>query len=177
MACIPALIELKERNGGALFIGNAYLESGGTYRGYHYCVTLVALMANRCGYVAVQPSHPAYRSDAIQNVRVHRGLELTEMPESFAKFLKENAIAPCGDQWLGFSSTIPFFDLPDTDAVKRIFPVGTYCMLDEPRLNIMQYAEPGASLKDTKYMEDQCKQLIDQLIVMEKIYGKHEARV
>ncbi len=154
MSCITQLLEMKGEKEYLPVHDHVVIEGGGVYKDYEYLVVFTD-SGHRCGYVAI-PSGTRYNSD---NLYVHGGITFED--ESHAA--KDILPIPCNDTWLGFDAA-HCDDHPDFDLARKIFgdQHKRYDILEECPHPIMRFE--GISHKSYKYMEDQCKYLIDQLI-------------
>jgi hypothetical protein len=165
MSCIQKLLELKNKSTEPFFKINArnVIEGGGQYKGYDYLITFIDV-GHRCGYIAISPDHPLYSSElyplkktkiSIEDLlEVHGGVTFFDTPH----LINDHK---CGDKWIGFDSG-HCWDIPDIKFLRLYFP------LSSSWRSGFYYADiPEASLKTQKYMEEQCKLLINQLIEKE----------
>lgn len=151
MSCIKKILELKGDKEYIQIDSNFVAEGGGEYKGYDYLVTFVR--DHRCGYVALPPNHPLaltkdndYLWDG--DLEVHGGITFNSTEKNISELVSED----CGDRWLGFDAA-HLHDLYDHE----------YCVkygMEARESSIFQ----DGTVKDYSYMEQECKNLIDQLI-------------
>lgn len=149
----------------------------GSHQGYDY-VVWTNPMGFRCGYVRVPEDHPAYGKpyDEIP-ISVHGGLtfsDLIEDPEERAQKF------PKAGYWIGFDCG-HCFDLPDPDEMDldtiRAWKAAEKAMKPfEDMLNeifsgeewkFSDYKEPEKRIRNDRYVESQCRNVIGQLQEME----------
>lgn len=120
-------------------------------------------MGNRCGYVAIPPSHPLYKTGNIidaEYLAVHGGITLIAHSKEFTESVLPNHT--CIDKWFGFDAG-HYNDKMDTASVKEFFPESEWITLAGQLNNLRS----TATAKDNAFMKAQCKQLIDQLTTHE----------
>ncbi len=173
MSCIPKLLKLKGDKEFLPINYKAVLEKGGNYKGYDWAVTMTA-NGTRCGYVAVSEDHPVFKDDSkYPDYNVHGGVTFFDSPK---KILDEALVgeSSCNDKWIGFDAAHSG-DARDLETAIRYLPnSGADELLDiltECREKFMaQHPEfeygKGEILKTVDYMEQECKDLIEQLIMV-----------
>jgi hypothetical protein len=181
MSCIPKLLALK---GEKEFLKvhdteddlSVYLESGGEYKGYHFCVTFTQ-HGHRCGYVAISNKHPYYKySDfedkKISKLKVHGKVnffyKISERPLVNFKYLGIEHV--CDDKWMGFDCG-HLNDKPDMETLQKINPriiAGNFLFETLTKQELFPELYGIKTIKTNKYVEKECKRLIDQLIEAEK---------
>lgn len=163
MSCITELLKLKgDRKFWAVTReGNKkpwiVIEGGGSYKDYEYLIVFIS-MGHRCGYVAIPENHK-YSKETDYNdlfIDCHGGLTFMS-PDHVLKDLLSN---PSKEQWIGFDCA-HCYDMPDKEAYIEYFN-------DHNNEYISAYAdkfaEHGCTVKSYKYVENDCKRIIDQLI-------------
>lgn len=173
MSCIPKLLEKKKEN--PYLSPNIYLEGGGNYKGYNYCITLNSL-GTRCGYVAISKEHPDYdNEEKLTDLKVHGGVTFLDNPSRITK-----ETGKCNDKWVGFDAghTAKLHDKLDSQCAKKYFSHSSIpeyerqktvelCHLIESITMMFDDEEEmlNEGIRDFPYMENECKGLIDQLCV------------
>lgn len=157
MSCITKILSAK---GEKEFIlsGEIAIEGGGIYKHYEYLIVFVKT-GHRCGYVAIPSSHSAYhKKEDYPDYYVHGGI--TYFGES--RFEDLTGGHKCDDKWLGFDA-IHGGDIYDIATVEKYFGENEWVrfMKREPNFSFCW----DGSVKDYAYMENECKKLIDQLII------------
>lgn len=170
MSCISEILKLK---GDAEFLKipdsrlvyDVVVEGGGVYRHYEYLITFTN-MGHRCGYVAINPDHPVYGADEVRQdsfeLEVHGGITFQGNHHLKDIFLK----TPCLDEWLGFDAA-HWYDFPCIETVEKYWGKSKKTeMQKEVHSSDSSFDFTGEerSHKTYQYMEQQCKNLIDQLI-------------
>lgn len=176
MSCITEILKLKGEREFMPFPENdsIVIEGGGTYRDYEYLITFTD-MGHRCGYVAIDSSHPVYSHNQVIgtdefDLDVHGGITFHKQEHSVKKLLSH----PCNDEWLGFDAAHgndhacvvtaeKYFGL--TKNIEYMKNNTFYTDLAESR-------GMGIEHRTYAYMEEQCKYLIDQLIRIKN--GNHQ---
>jgi hypothetical protein len=179
VSCIPKILELKgdkeflpiidpenkrERADHGLTV-----EGGGEYKGYHYLITFTGC-AHRCGYVALPPDHPLSDEDLEltsnsppepYELLVHGGITFHGKGTHLLERLFPNQPL-CEDVWLGFDAA-HYQDGKDWEKHAKYY--GEDCMkaLSSCFEPIREFSR-NEKVRTYKYMEKQCKNLIDQLI-------------
>lgn len=134
-----------------------YDEIVNTYKGYKYVVRLQR-RGHRCGYVQVpddvlfdkiSEKYNHWDSDG-PDIECHGGLTYC---------YKDNNGYLEGDNWIGFDCA-HLGDAPNLKAIMDIF------VIPEDMLKGMEapYIGPGEIPRSKEYVENHCKQIIDQLI-------------
>lgn len=165
MSCISKILELKGNKEYILSNNKSVaVEDGGIYKCYEYLITFVR-GGHRCGYIALSENHPLNKYNLVNEypdnfiIKVHGGITLHEESRGEEFGLKENS---CKDKWIGFDAA-HCNDLPDTNLSQEIFGVKIY---DDAFINEMKQF-PTVKVRTKKYMINQCKKLIDQVIKYE----------
>lgn len=163
MGCITKILELK---GDKEFLlipetrAEIAIEDGGNYKGYEYLITFNE-RAFRCGYVAIPPSHPTYNFEGnYPDFSVHGGVSFFDKPH----LLKE---INCDDKWIGFDAHHSG-DLLDIDCQKKYFPGIREAIISYSEEFNEIYSKSFSTIKSKEYMIQECKNLIDQLIDIDK---------
>lgn len=163
MSCISKILELKGDKEYYIPKENNKIsvEDGGIHNGYEYLITFIQ-SGHRCGYVALPENHDLnkYRLcsyDCELHFKVHGGITFHEKSRGKEFGLKDDN---CKDRWIGFDAA-HCYDLQDVKlAIKRF---GS-CPYD----GLMELLEsPSVIIRSKKYMINQCKKLIDQVIKYE----------
>lgn len=167
MSCIKEILNLKgERD--YLVIGKGIaIESGGEYRGYDYIITF-AKFGHRCGYIAISADHPLYSNSIIDlNFDVHGGITFFEKHDLILNELLGKIT--CADKWLGFDSAY-CEDEKDLRLAKKLWKESAILKEIEAQENFdnkfREMSDRQAKIKTKEYMENQCKNLIDQISAM-----------
>lgn len=157
MSCITKILEAK---GDKEFIvsGEIAIEGGGTYRGHEYLITFVNY-GHRCGYVAVSPDHPICtikHEYSYPELEVHGGV--TYFGESrFEDLLGGHK---CEDRWIGFDAG-HCYDIQDIETSEKYFGETEWTKYRKQNpFNVYDDADH----RSFAYMEQQCKNMIDQLL-------------
>lgn len=159
MSCITEILKIK---GDREYIlnGEIAIEGGGNYKDYEYLITFTD-RGHRCGYVAISETHPLYKfHDPKYNypdLKVHGGV--TYFYESrFEDLLGGHK---CTDKWIGFDAG-HCYDLEDMETAKKYFGETRWVKFrkENPAIIYMNNSEH----RSFEYMQQQCKNLIDQLI-------------
>lgn len=186
MSCIPHLLKLKQESGQEFFKINesTFLEHGGTYKGYDYCVTFRS-HGSRCAYVAIPSTSPTieqalsenekdqerplYVCGEIENLHVHGGVSFADEPANLIddELLSEKS---CGDIWIGFDAG-HVHDMSDIETMKKLGADSVYLDSAQRMNNLYTRLDAvfEASVKDKYYMENECKRLIDQIIDIDSV--------
>ena len=131
------------------------------HKGYK-CVCVFNKMGYRCGYVAVDKTHPWYKKDYSDDgpneVLCHFGLTYSDRGDHFY----END----GLWWFGFDCG-HCCDVVDFDTAKEYGLVSDKEFIIGKRM-WSSWDFDGATLKDVKFVKDNCKMIAEQLIIAEK---------
>lgn len=164
ISCITKILELKGHKDILPIHDQAVVEGGGHHRGYEFLITFVE-HGHRCGYVAIPPG-VKFDTDELC---VHGGITFED--ESHAA--KDLLPTHCSDTWLGFDAA-HWGDMRCYDTALKYFGHNekakkTIEMMKEIHLPVydLERKDPSFSHKTYKYMVEQCKSLIDQLIEQE----------
>ena len=174
MSCIPKILELK---GDKEFLqankpyDSICIEHGGVYKGYDYLITLNDI-GIRCGYVAVKHDDPAMNvKEGEHDFDVHGGITFFDKHGFVAKLIDH----VCEDKWLGFDCG-HYGDKWDFATAKKYFTEGEPARKLKSMMEVKSsvrkdmvmdfpnYNEDYETVKDISYAEQECKNLIDQLI-------------
>ena len=128
------------------------VENKSMYKGFKYVITTMSL-GHRCGYIEIPKSHPLfqldYDDDKFPNIEVHGGITYADKPH-----WDESA---CG-WYIGFDRG-HYDDLPDielmSDEYKKLRNLDSLIVSSD--LN-------HATVKSLEFVEDECKNVIEQLI-------------
>lgn len=164
MSCITEILKRKEVD-PILVPDLVYIESGGEYKNYEYLVTFNTV-GHRGGYVAVPRNHPHYKKqyDTLRHLLdVHGGVEFFSKSKRAEVYLGH----PCPEKWVGFSAG-HIFDARDIECTKKYFPNDPLSRCPEIE-DAWSRLKRKTVLRTNEFMENECKRLIDQLIVAEKV--------
>ncbi len=161
MGCISEILRITtDKN---LFktgdLRSVIVEGGGIYKDYEYLITFVD-RGHRCGYVAIDKTNKYYGKDLTrydENIvlEVHGGITF----HNGSHMLKSLLIHPCEDQWLGFDAAHSM-DKPCLKTAKKYFGESPYLTF----VSDLDYKGiTGIKHRTFKYMEKECKNLIEQL--------------
>lgn len=167
MSCITEILKVK----GAkeyLVANDIVIESGGTYKGYEYLITFNDL-GHRCAYVAIPEDHKLYNEfkekSYYNGFYVHGGITFAETGKHVIDRILNGH--HCNDLWLGFDAAHGG-DAKDFVTAKKYFPpdeIGySICELEKMCMEGTYYQEKTAIIRTNKYMEYECKSLIEQII-------------
>jgi hypothetical protein len=163
MSCIPRLLELKGDK--PIFIpddSRIGVEDGGNYKGYDYLVTFNRI-GFRCGYVAIDATHPLYEKDLMgsdgYDLSVHGGVTFFDKNH----FVEELFDHVCDDKWIGFDCG-HCYDSYDKDFAEKHFDLRDTEREHMQRMESISRIDPECTIRTKEYVEEQCKNLIDQLI-------------
>lgn len=170
MSCIPKLLKLKGEQSYFKINDLVYLESGGNYRGFDFCVTFTR-HGHRCGYVAINPAKLTrdISYDNFGDLEVHGGITFAETPDHI---FDEDLLgeSKCGDIWLGFDAAHAG-DKPDEKLAMKLFlnpEMQNYYEMKRRIMEIMAFTKSftlsDSEIRTNEYMTQECKNLIDQLI-------------
>lgn len=172
MSCIPRLLELKGDKECLLLNKRAVLENGGNYKGYDWAVTMTE-NGTRCGYVAISEDHPAYsdKGSDYPDYDVHGGVTFFGSP---SRILDDELVgeSSCNDKWIGFDAAhagdgrdllLAIKYLPNSHADKLLDVFNEVEERVKDKYSFHNYGENDV-LRTLDYMEQECKNLIEQLI-------------
>lgn len=172
MSCITEILKIKgdseflpvSREG---YSAEVVIEGGGNYKGFEYLITFTD-NGFRCGYVAVPEGHPAYVDKGdYPDYSVHGGITFFDEPHLAEEILGHT----CTDKWLGFDAGHSG-DLHDLDASLKYFPnlrpIRREHIETMNRIMGMDGHHGYTALRTKEYMEQECKDLIDQLITIKE---------
>ncbi len=172
MSCITEILKMKGDKD--VFIplnkdGKPWIavEGGGTYKDYEYLIVLNH-MGHRCGYVAIPPEHKAnnigqrvntYTKEeeldySALDIECHGGLTFGGKHHGLKKLLTNT----CEDNWIGFDCC-HLYDASDYELLTEYFGEQT-----ESRKSTLSLLNEEGTVKTFKYVEKECKSIIDQLI-------------
>ena len=187
MSCIRKLLDQKGDKefikfcipNSGIFCDDNYIavEAGGNYKGLDWCVTFND-KGFRCGYVAVPADHKYANEETCESdLCVHGGVTYCGRP------IVPAGDEDCGDVWIGFDA-YHAFDLRDLSLAMERFPekrdlIEYMIKLEkeiDDRVNEKMSGYPGiddwkkekeirGSVKTLEYIENEGKQLIDQIVV------------
>jgi hypothetical protein len=176
MSCITEILKLKGDK--EFFVPDCDLiavEGGGTYKDHEYLIVLNH-NGQRCGYVAIPPEHPYSQTPEEQrdflgrtqshwdydslDIEVHGGLTFMSPNHS----LKDLLPTPCNDIWIGFDCG-HYGDKCDVSMFRKYFGEEN-AKQKEAFFNAMNhdYGDLPQTIKDFRYVENECHSIIDQLI-------------
>lgn len=154
------------------------IEDGGEYKGYEYLITFTD-RGHRCGYVALADNHPINKFDFMEisyqeiqseykSLHVHG--EITFHDENrLSEFIKKDHV--CSDKWIGFDAA-HYQDTSDLKLVKKLWPKKDLTW-DIKFKNDLQILGSSSRIRSKKYMINQCKKLIDQIVEIDNKIGKN----
>lgn len=157
MSCITQLLEMKGDREILPIHGQAVIEGGGSYKGYEYLITFTS-HGTRCGYVAIPDGH---RGDNV-DVHCHGGITFSDRDHG-AKDLLPIA---CNDLWIGFDCA-HYGDRNDLELAKKYFGGSDRfdILMDlHKEVEALERADHFFSHKTYKFVEKECKYIIDQLL-------------
>jgi hypothetical protein len=170
MSCIQHLAKLRGDNEIFFINDEAVLEETGSYKGYDFCV-LFTERGFRCGYIALPSSYSILKHTSVDdfkilfNTSVHGGISFLGKPH--LECLNDRDY---DEIWIGFD-TSHRYDEPDFDLCRKIFGENLFYSdeyINETRRINKNYTKFKIEVRTKEYMINECKRLIDQLIVMEK---------
>lgn len=159
MSCISKILEVK---GDKEFIkdGEIAIEGGGIYKGFEYLITLTD-KGIRCGYVAIPEDHHLYNFHNAEynypDLDVHG--DVTYWDDSRFEYLINGH--KCTDKWIGFDAG-DAWDIPCIETAEKYFGETNYIKFCKN--NPIFYYGEHAQHRTYKFMENECKKLIEQLI-------------
>jgi hypothetical protein len=137
------------------------IEGGGTYKGYEYLIVFTQ-HGHRCGYVAI-PDGLRVNSD---DINCHGGVTFEDESHSAKDLLP----TPCNDLWIGFDAA-HWGDIACRKTSRKYFghiekAAKQISVLEEicKEITEMELADPQFSHKTYQYMENECHNIIDQLM-------------
>ncbi len=138
------------------------IEGGGHYKGYEYLITFND-MGFRCGYVAITQDHPDYsfnEEHRYPDYSVHGGVTFFDESHLAESILGHS----CTDKWIGFDAGHAW-DVHDIDCALKYFPNLRPTQRDHiETMNRIGRMDGSCVLRTKEYMEQECKNLIDQII-------------
>ncbi len=183
MSCIPKILELLgDKKYLAIPTNNrVVVETGGHYKGYDFLVTFNS-MGFRCGYVAIDHTHPLYNKDLEGLINVHGDVTFFDKSHIPTKLLKNS----CDDKWIGFDCA-QAGDLMDLEESKEFFEhdpeeiksIEAFKKINDDRKSRMSLPFPELLLersemfhdkkRDKEYVISECRRIIEQLIKHERV--------
>lgn len=177
VSCISRILELKGNKDHLHVIRpdtlpacfGIVVEGGGEYKGHHYLITFTGA-AHRCGYVALPEGHPLANLDLQlvcasapepYKLDIHGGITFHETGIHILESLFPTE-THCNDTWIGFDAA-HFRDGKDWEYHEKYFGKDKTDLLS----SCFNCFDKKGIIRTYKYMEDQCKYLIDQLIEKE----------
>jgi len=172
MSCIPKILELQGDKDHLHIMDHSKLpadcgvviEGGGEYKGYPYLITFTGT-AHRCGYVAIDEGHPLYGKDLMQNsapepfdLCVHGGITFHEKGTHVLERLFPDQ-PHCNDEWIGFDAAHAW-DGKDWEKHAKYFGEEKMKKLS----SYFTFFDRDETIRTYSYIEQQCKNLIDQII-------------
>lgn len=143
------------------------VEDGGVYKGYDYLITFVEFSAHRNGYVFIPKDNKLYdkKLDGKDGygLSVHGGI--TFYYYSF-EIIGMDENTDCTEKWVGFDG-MHAGDLLDIEHYKKYFGDNTR------RIGFLEemfdaLSSCGNVIRTKEYMVQECKNLIDQIIELNK---------
>ncbi len=139
------------------------------YKGYT-CVVTFNKMGFRCGYVGVKEDHPwygvDYESEGPNEISCHYGLTYSGKGEQFTD----------DDLWYFGFDCGHYMDATEIDKAKEYGLVegNNYLILKKFEDEMKQFDE--WTVKTVEFVEENCKMIAEQLIVIKKKDGVYEAK-
>jgi hypothetical protein len=163
MSCITQLLQMKGDKECLPIHNNAVIENGGTYKDYEYLITITS-RGTRCGYVAIKELKDYINYECF--IDCHGGVTFFGDDHSAKDLLP----VKCTDTWIGFDAAHSN-DKSDVGLIEKYF--NGHRVKDDMMdfLNIMDCASGGSAHRTYDYMENECKDIIDQLIGLEEQHG------
>lgn len=166
VSCITKLLEMKGDDEILPIHEECVIEGGGTYKGYEYLITFTS-QGTRCGYVALKPEETQKflkeregQSYYYPDLDCHGGVTFFEE----AHGAKDLLPTPCNDFWVGFDCAHAG-DGHDKELTEKYFKRTIFS--DEYYKAMEEFTLRGeVTHKTFKYVEDDCKSIIEQLIGM-----------
>lgn len=159
MSCISEILKLKGDKEYLNINDCVVVEDGGIYKNYQYLITFMH-MGHRCGYVGINKENKFYNLshyDDLPDLDVHGGVTFFDTSDCI---IDENLIKnSCGDKWIGFDAG-HYMDKLDKFLAIKLFSSPNYYLLN----NVVIYGE----IRSKEYMIQECKNLIDQLVELNK---------
>lgn len=179
MSCIAEILKVKgdQEYLIAALIPEIAIEDGGEYKGYEYLITFVDI-GHRCGYVAIHSDHPLNKQNLTDwnynedenfidyDLSVHGGITF-HGDNRMSKFIIKDHV--CSDKWIGFDAA-NFQDTSDLKLVKKLWPKKDLTW-DIKFKNDFKILDPSSRIRSKKYMINQCKRLIDQIVEIDNKTG------
>lgn len=184
MSCIPTILELKgdkeflpvldPQNDPRRADHGLTVEGGGEYKGFHYLITFTGC-GHRCGYVALPPEHILSNKDLqltcasapepYDDLSVHGGITFHESGTHILERLMPNK-PHCEDIWIGFDAA-HYMDGRDWDCHEKYYGKACKDALYACGAEFRHLTERDETIRTYEFMENECKNLIDQLIEKE----------
>jgi hypothetical protein len=161
MSCIQEILKKKGDKDFLVVAGLGLgIEGGGHYKGYDFLITFTE-RGHRCGYVAISSDHPLYNKKDTDDIglEMHGGCTFFGKHSLVKRLLGQHT---CEDKWIGFDAA-HCDDLQDIKSAEKYFGSDNeYIHFLKTKGFIMEFR--GLSkIKTKKYMENECKYIIDQL--------------
>lgn len=136
------------------------IEHSDWYRDFEYDVVGYYPIGHRCGYVRIPPGHRFYKYDARgdSGLKIHGGV-------TFAGIRSEEEP---DEWWIGFDCTHPY-DALDPELMSEEMLSSVSRSLIRPTTEMI--------LRDTDFVRDQCKKLIDQITDKWTLWTKIKKRL
>jgi len=172
MGCITELLKMKGDNEILRVNDELVIEGGGSYKGYEYIITFTE-MGTRCGYVALKPEETE-RFKSMQNeedyypeLNCHGGITYFDKGNHLKTLLSN----PSDETWVGFDCghgwdgrddemTMKYFN---KKSLNTIFIEALKKFPDVAR-DLERVNNSGFTVRTYQYVEENCHQIIDQLI-------------
>lgn len=168
MSCITRLLEMKGDKSILPIHDSTVIEGGGNYKGHEYLITFVD-RGHRCGYVALKDKafekFEAERKGEqyyYPDLDCHGGVTFYDNQHGAKALLDVH----CDDIWIGFDAA-HYLDASCVDTSVKYF--GETRQTKFMRENTEFYE--NVFHRSYKYMEEECKKLIDQLEEIENDQG------
>lgn len=171
MSCITEILKLKDDKEFLPIVldsnfpdrYSAVIEGGDSYKGYEYLVTFTE-HGGRCGYVAIPPNHEFNEKNQTEIedlIECHGGMTFFSEYHPAKELLKTH----CNDFWIGFDC-LHGFDGRDTKCIEKYFKNSQNKEFANLFSEIFHRAFKETEIRDFKFVENQCKSIIDQLIIL-----------
>lgn len=169
MSCITEILK-KKGDAEVLYVPredrsmDLVIEGGGLYKDHEYLITFND-MGFRCGYVALPIGHKFYENNLMdddEELSVHGGVTFHEQHGLVEDVLGKQ----CADKWIGFDAG-HCYDIVDLESTLKYFPDLKETRKDHvvSMSHIFECRhDEDSEIRTFKYMEQECKNLIDQLI-------------
>ena len=143
-----------------------YIESAFTYKDYK-CVVLFQSLCHRCGYVGIPKGHSLYDIGDYDDIPVvcHGGVTYTSH--------NLHGFDTCNDIfWIGFDCA-HYNDGKDYEAGRKYFADDISHIESMARWEELDKQYPcGEEVRSQEYVEEQCRQMVDQLIEYDRPLNK-----